>query len=75
MTKLISRAKKVFSKLKIVLLHVSATRESRMRKSLEVTIRSDEKMTTESDSNGKEMTKGLRNSGIVKRIWLFNLHL
>jgi hypothetical protein len=38
-------------------------------------IRSDEKMTIESDNKGQEMTKELRSEGISARILMFSIDL
>jgi hypothetical protein len=38
-------------------------------------IKSDEKMTTESDSKGQEITKELRSEGIPARIPMFSIDL
>jgi hypothetical protein len=40
-----------------------------------MTIKTDERMTTESDSKGKEAAKRLRNSGIPARIQSFSSNL
>jgi hypothetical protein len=50
-------------------------KESRMRKSLEMIIRNAERMTTESDSNGKESAKELTILGFPAGIRSFDANL
>jgi hypothetical protein len=67
-------SKNDFQKLQTIASIRAPTRERSMRKCLEITIRSDERMTAESDTKGKEMAKGLRRFGMPAHIRSFGIN-